>query len=88
MQELTHPALCSVRKMAGHRQRVGAIAWGASALSTGSRDRTILQRDVRSPQSYHAKLSGHRSEVRTPGPGLWWSSVRRASPPACPGPSA
>ena len=49
--------------MPGHRQRVGAIAWGASALSTGSRDRTILQRDVRAPQSYQAKLSGHRSEV-------------------------
>ena len=58
--------LRSVRTMSGHRQRVGAIAWGANCLSTGSRDRSILQRDIRAPAPYHDKLSGHRSEV----PGL------------------
>lgn len=38
-------------------------AWGGSVLSSGSRDRCILHRDIRCAEHYTAKLSGHRSEV-------------------------
>lgn len=36
-----------VRSFGGHLGRVSAIAWNTSTVSTGSRDRTILQRDLR-----------------------------------------
>ena len=55
--------------MGGHRTRVGTLAWSSSTLSSGSRDRNILQRDVRAPEHYTSKLSGHKSEVC----GLKWS---------------
>lgn len=52
-----------VRVLEGHKARVGTMAWGSYVLSSGSRDRTILQRDVRAPDAFTAKLTGHRSEV-------------------------
>ena len=55
----------SIRTMEGHRLRVGALAWSSSVLSSGSRDKNILQRDVRAQDDYISKLSGHKSEVRT-----------------------
>ena len=55
--------------MGGHRTRVGTLAWSNSTLSSGSRDRNILQRDVRAPEHYTGKLVGHKSEVC----GLKWS---------------
>ncbi|CAI5476807.1 unnamed protein product [Closterium sp. Yama58-4] len=58
-----------VRSMGGHRVRVGAMAWAANVLATGSRDRSVLQRDVRSPVDFVARLTAHRSEVC----GLKWS---------------
>ena len=58
-----------VRVMGGHRTRVGALAWSSSTLSSGSRDRNILQRDVRAPEQFTGKLVGHKSEVC----GLKWS---------------
>ncbi|KAI4343285.1 hypothetical protein MLD38_027811 [Melastoma candidum] len=58
-----------VRTMEGHRLRVGALAWSASMLSSGSRDKTILQRDLRTSDDFVSKLSGHKSEVC----GLKWS---------------
>ena len=58
-----------VRGMTGHRTRVGTLAWSSSTLSSGSRDRNILQRDVRAPEHYTSKLTGHKSEVC----GLKWS---------------
>lgn len=36
-----------IRSFLGHSNRVGAIAWNSNLLSTGSRDKTILNRDVR-----------------------------------------
>ena len=39
------------------------MAWSSHILSSGSRDRNILQRDVRAPEDYVHKLVGHRSEV-------------------------
>eukprot|EP00850_Spirogloea_muscicola_P004719 SM000020S06069 [mRNA] locus=s20:861409:864749:- [translate_table: standard] len=58
-----------LRTMGGHRTRVGALAWNSHILSSGSRDRSILQRDVRAPGDYVSKLVGHKSEVC----GLKWS---------------
>lgn len=58
-----------LRTMQGHRQRVGCINWSHHVLATGSRDRNILMRDVRTPSHFYSKLSSHRSEVC----GLKWS---------------
>ena len=38
-----------VNCLEGHSARVGALAWNGDMLSSGSRDRMILQRDVRTP---------------------------------------
>lgn len=50
--------------MEGHRLRVGALAWSSSLLSSGSRDKSILLRDIRAQEDFVSKLSGHKSEVR------------------------
>lgn len=47
----------------------GALAWNGEQLSSGSRDRVILQRDIRTPPSAERRLQGHRQEVC----GLKWS---------------
>ena len=47
----------------GHRARVGTMSWSSHILSSGSRDRSILQRDVRAREDYVHKFTGHRSEV-------------------------
>ncbi|KAL2547480.1 Protein FIZZY-RELATED 2 [Forsythia ovata] len=62
-----------VRTMEGHRLRVGALAWSSSSLTSGSRDKSILQRDIRAQEDYVSKLSGHKSEVC----GLKWSYDNR-----------
>ncbi|XP_078442432.1 B-type cell cycle switch protein ccs52A-like isoform X2 [Wolffia australiana] len=62
-----------IRTMEGHRLRVGALAWSPSTLSSGSRDKTILQRDIRAQEDFLCKLSGHKSEVC----GLKWSYDNR-----------
>lgn len=59
-----------LRTMTGHTSRVSSMAWNSHILSTGSRDRTILHRDVRSPSQYLTKLLGHKQEVC----GLRWNS--------------
>ncbi|KAK9498226.1 hypothetical protein O3M35_004087 [Rhynocoris fuscipes] len=59
-----------ISKLIGHTARVGALAWSGDVLSSGSRDRMILQRDVRTPAATpERKLPGHRQEVC----GLRWS---------------
>ncbi|GAB4820048.1 hypothetical protein N2152v2_007094 [Parachlorella kessleri] len=58
-----------IRTMPGHKQRVGCTAWSHHMLATGSRDRSILLRDVRQQEPFSLKLTGHRSEVC----GLKWS---------------
>jgi len=45
------------------------MAWNGYVLSTGSRDHSILHRDVRQQAPYNAKLQGHKQEVC----GLKWS---------------
>ena len=58
-----------LRVMTGHSARISSLAWNAHILSTGSRDRTILHRDVRLPGQYIRKLTGHKQEVC----GLKWN---------------
>eukprot|EP01018_Ginkgo_biloba_P012675 Gb_09588 [translate_table: standard] len=58
-----------VRSMGGHRTRVGTLAWNSHILSSGSRDRNILQRDIRVQDDFVSKFAGHKSEVC----GLKWS---------------
>jgi cell division cycle 20-like protein 1 (cofactor of APC complex) len=52
----------------GHTQRVGAATWNGSLLTTGSRDKTIILRDIRM-NSVIVRLVGHKQEVC----GLKWS---------------
>ena len=72
-----------LRTMRGHVGRVGAAAWSSHLVASGSRDRTILLRDVRAPGGEERLDAGypesdpcvaarwdlHRSEVC----GLRWS---------------
>ncbi|KAI9718183.1 MAG: substrate-specific activator of APC-dependent proteolysis [Chrysothrix sp. TS-e1954] len=59
-----------LRTMVGHTGRVGALTWNEHILSSGSRDRTILHRDVRSPDAFFRKLTGHKQEIC----GLKWNT--------------
>ena len=59
-----------LRTMTGHTARVGALAWNDHILSSGSRDRLIYHRDVRSPDQYLRRLAGHKQEVC----GLRWNT--------------
>lgn len=59
-----------INKLQGHSARVGALAWNGDILSSGSRDRLIIQRDTRTPAlASERRLTGHRQEVC----GLKWS---------------
>lgn len=58
-----------IKTLTGHDGRVGSVAWNSRFLSTGSRDKSILHRDLRSKNNFEAKLVGHRQEVC----GLKWS---------------
>lgn len=60
---------CPIRKYRGHSERVGAVTWNEYLMSSGSRDRSILHRDLRSSEDYVAKLVGHKQEVC----GLRWA---------------
>lgn len=59
-----------LRTMTGHTARISSLAWNAHILSTGSRDRTILHRDVRQANQYLRRLTGHKQEVC----GLKWNA--------------
>ena len=58
-----------VKSSSGHDGRIGCIAWNSSFCSTGSRDKTILHRDMRMKDDFFTKLEGHKQEVC----GLKWS---------------
>jgi len=58
-----------VRTLEGHTARTSSLAWAASVLATGSRDKAILLRDVRSPAAFETRLTAHKQEVC----GLRWS---------------
>lgn len=59
-----------IRTFEGHSGRIGALAWGQNCLISGSRDKTILLRDVRSNSHYYERLFAHKQEVC----GLKWST--------------
>lgn len=48
-----------VRSLDGHLHRVGATAWSGSLVASGSKDKTIMVRDLRSHQTVQ-QLFGHR----------------------------
>lgn len=56
--------------MTGHTLRVGSLAWNDHILTSGSRDRMIFHRDVRSPDQYLRRLTGHKQEIC----GLRWNT--------------
>jgi cell division cycle protein 20 (cofactor of APC complex) len=58
-----------VRTLKGHSARVSSLAWNQYILSSGSKDTTIINHDVRIAQHQTATLSGHTQEVC----GLKWS---------------
>jgi cell division cycle 20-like protein 1 (cofactor of APC complex) len=49
-----------IKTLPGHEGRVGSVAWNSKFLSTGSRDKSILHRDLRSKNNYEAKLTCHK----------------------------
>ncbi|VEU19678.1 DEKNAAC100436 [Brettanomyces naardenensis] len=57
------------RTMTGHASRASSLAWNRHILTSGSRDRTILHRDVREPAHYMKRLEFHKQEVC----GLRWN---------------
>ncbi|GEQ70071.1 hypothetical protein JCM33374_g3747 [Metschnikowia sp. JCM 33374] len=58
-----------VRTMTGHKLRVSSLAWNEHILSSGSRDRTIYNRDVRVQSHYINSFDSHKQEVC----GLSWN---------------
>jgi cell division cycle protein 20 (cofactor of APC complex) len=58
-----------VRSMKGHSARVSSLAWNNHVLSSGSRDSSIMNHDVRIAQHHIQTWSGHQQEVC----GLKWS---------------
>jgi len=61
--------LKKVQTLSGHSSRVSAAAWSTSLLASGSRDQSILYRDLRLPSNYISRLTNHTQEVC----GLKWS---------------
>ena len=52
-----------LRSMPGHDSRVAVLAWDKHILSSGSRDTTIFNHDVRERNHKVAELNGHTGEV-------------------------
>ncbi|KAF6006389.1 Fizzy- protein [Brettanomyces bruxellensis] len=57
------------RTMTGHTARCSSLSWNRHILTSGSRDRNILHRDVREPAHYMKRLEYHKQEVC----GLKWN---------------
>lgn len=59
-----------INSLVGHSNRVGSLAWNGDILMSGSRDKSIYQRDIRTPCKVPTrKLEAHKQEVC----GLKWS---------------
>lgn len=52
--------MVKVRSFGGHSERIGTLAECGHLLTSGSKDKTILSRDHRSPANYTWKLTGHK----------------------------
>ncbi len=63
-------AFKQLRSMDGHTDRVSSMAWNRHILTTGSRDTTIVNHDVRVARHSVATLACHTQEVC----GLEWSN--------------
>jgi cell division cycle 20-like protein 1 (cofactor of APC complex) len=50
--------------MEGHQTRTGVLAWNSRILALGSRDRNILQHDMRVSSDFIGKLGCHKSEIK------------------------
>lgn len=59
-----------LRKLRGHHERVGSLAWNKNILTTGARDGNIFNNDVRVRSHTVQTYLGHQQEVC----GLKWSS--------------
>ncbi|KAK2988944.1 hypothetical protein RJ640_026212 [Escallonia rubra] len=59
-----------VRNLQGHNGRIGITAWNGHMLTSGSRDKAIINHDVRARYSLTSRIQAHASEVC----GLKWSS--------------
>lgn len=50
--------------MDGHSSRIGCLAWNGDLICSGSRDRIVLQRDIRLPAVLpERRLTAHKQEV-------------------------
>lgn len=58
-----------IRTLSGHKDRVACLSWNNHILTSGSRDRSILHRDVRVPDSFFERIETHSQEVC----GLKWN---------------
>ena len=61
-----------VRSLDGHTQRVSSLAWNnvtPSVVASGSKDKSILVRDLRASNTSYMRLTEHRQEVC----GMRWS---------------
>jgi cell division cycle protein 20 (cofactor of APC complex) len=62
-------ALKQVRSMNGHSDRISSLAWNHHTLTSGSKDSSIVNHDVRVQNHHIATLVGHTQEVC----GLKWN---------------
>lgn len=58
-----------IRTLSGHVDRVACLGWNHHVLTSGSRDRKILHRDVRAPEPFFEQIDTHSQEVC----GLKWN---------------
>ena len=58
-----------IRTLSGHLDRVACLSWNGHILSSGSRDRKILHRDVRMADPFFEQIGTHTQEVC----GLKWN---------------
>lgn len=58
-----------IRTLSGHVDRVSCLSWNNHVLTSGSRDRKILHRDVRAPEPFFEQIDSHTQEVC----GLKWN---------------
>ncbi len=68
-----------VRALSGHLSRVGTMAWTSQVLSTGSRDKRILLRDVRQPEDSFFKLQTHRGGGTADRTIRFWNTLTNRS---------